>query len=143
MGSEKKGIVMLFLKYQPSLASGPAAALTDVQIQLELLWTLPCLAQGRASPAHASRAARQGTALGQNTAGTERCWQQIPVCGEGLGVKIHVGLSAVVMYVLHALQNCARAPPVPVPVPSLVWVSVPSEWVLRAQLCMCRCVITP
>lgn len=81
MGREKKGIVMLFLKYQPNLASGTAAALTAVQIQLQLLWTLPCLAQGWASPAHTSRAARQGTALGQNTTGIERCWQQSQTVG--------------------------------------------------------------
>lgn len=76
MGWGKKGIVILFLKYQPSLAPGSAAALRAVQIQLQLLWTLPCLGQGLAAPAHTSQAARQGTALGQNTIGTGRCWQQ-------------------------------------------------------------------
>lgn len=70
-GWEKKGIVMLFLKYQPSLASGPAAALTAVQIQLQLLWALPCLAQGSASPAHACQGCQA-----RDSFGTEHTTQQ-------------------------------------------------------------------
>lgn len=83
-GWEKKGIVMLFLKYQPSLASGPAAALTAVQIQLQLLWTLPCLAQGQASPAHTSRGcqARDSLGTGHTTQQGQRHAAAIPVCGE-------------------------------------------------------------
>lgn len=70
-----------FLKYHPSLASGPAAALTAVQIQLQLLWTL---AQVRPHLHNLPELPGKGQLWDgtHNTTGTERCWQQSQSVGK-------------------------------------------------------------